>query len=383
METYKKISFVAEAELNAVIRNWKIDCDLRGYTKPYEPTVLHYQNNLKSIENLVDVVTKSNHISHKFFALKAKILNKAEKSKDKKLTVAELGTNIMTANTVKEKIPFAETVHVVRQSLEEANPEFANMLDRYVADGQIDVFPKSGKHNGAFCSSLTGSKKTYVLLNHVGKLNDAITLAHEMGHAIHSDLSKTQPVIYEGYTISVAEVASTFFENILFDKLLEKATPAEKKVLLFNDLQGRVMTVYAQIAYFQFEKKLHAAVQEKGYISKEEMAAMFADCRRSYVGKAMDIVENDGYAFVYISHFRSFFYVYAYAYGQLIADALYAEYKKDKKFIEKVKIFLQAGGSMSPDDIFKTLGIDTTKPEFFKKGLKKMEKDLEKVRKMI
>ncbi len=171
--------------------------------------------------------------------------------------------------------------------------------------------------------------------------------------------------------------------HILFDKLLEQASVDEKKDLMLNDIQGRITTIHSQVAYFQFEKRLHAAVKEKGYVSKEEMAEMFADCRRSYTGSSMDVTTDDGYAFVYISHFRSFFYVYSYAYGQLIADALYAEYKKDKSFIKKVKVFLQAGGSMSPTDIFKKLGIDTTKPDFFKKGLDKLEQDIINVEKLI
>jgi oligoendopeptidase F len=110
---------------------------------------------------------------------------------------------------------------------------------------------------------------------------------------------------------------------------------------------------------------------------------MFADCRKSYVGEVVDVVETDGYGYVYINHFRYFFYVYSYAYGQLIANALYEEYKKDKSFGVKIKKFLSAGGSASPEDIFKSIGIDTSKPDFFLKGLKKIEKDLGEVEGMF
>lgn len=382
MQVYKDISFVAEAELNAVIRNKMINDDLRGYKTPYEKTVRNYENDIKSIENLVDVVTKSNNLSKRFFALKAKLINQIDKSKDKKITMAELATGLSTAKNASKKISFTEAAGIVRKAFSKAGEEFAIVFDSYLANGQIDVFPRVGKRTGAFCWPQTGAP-TYVFLNHGGKLNDVSTIAHEMGHAIHSDYAKNQPAIYEGYTISVAEVASTFFENILLDELIEKATPEEKRDLMITHVQDRIFTIHAQIAYFQFEKKLHKAVREKGFISKEEMADMFADCRRSYVGDAIDVTHEDGYAYVYISHFRSFFYVYAYAYGQLIADALYAEYKKDKTFIEKVKVFLKAGGSMSPEDIFKSIGIDTSKPDFFKKGLKALEKDLEIVEKMV
>ncbi len=381
MERYKDISFIAESELNAVIRNKKIDDEIRGFTKPYESTIIGYHNDVKSIENLVNVVTKHNYISHRFFKLKAKILNTAEKSEDKKITMAELATGISTAKTQK-KISFEEGCELVTNAFAKVDTEFSDIFQSYLKNGQIDTFPKLGKRSGAFCSSIVNAP-TYVLLNYVDKLNDVSTLAHEMGHAIHSDLSRKQDSIYQDYPISIAEVASTFFENILFDNLLEIASTEEKKDLLVGKVQDDVFTIFAQIAYFQYEKNIHKAVKDKGFVSKEEFASMFVDCRKSYAGDAVDVTETDGYGYVYINHFRSFFYVYSYAYGQLIANALYEEYKKDKSFGVKIKKFLSAGGSMSPEDIFKSIGIDTSKPDFFLKGLKKIEKDLDEVEKMF
>lgn len=382
MEKYKEISFVAEGELNAVIQNKRIDDELRGFTKPYESTIIGYQNDIKSIENLVDVVTKNNHISHRFYRLKAKVLNKKENSTDKKLTMADVVTSVSSAKSSKKAIPYDEACKLVKDSFYEIDPQFADIFQSYLENGQIDAFPKLGKRTGAFCSPITNAP-TYVLTNYTGKLSDISTLAHEMGHSIHSDLSKSQGPIYEGYTISVAEVASTFFENVLFDNLLKIATPDEKKDLMINKVQDSVLMIFAQIAYFQYEKNIHKAVKEKGFVSKEEFAAMFVDTRKSYLGEAVDVVESDGYAYVYINHFRSFFYVYSYAYGQIIAEALYEEYKKDKSFAVKIKKFLSAGGSMSPEDIFKSIGIDTSKPDFFLKGLKKIEKDLSVVEGMF
>lgn len=382
METYKRISFFAEAELNAVIKNKTIDDTLRGYKKPYESTVRGYQNDIRAIENLVDVVTASNSIAHRYFKVKAKVLNEAENSTDKQITMADIVTGVKRARGAKKTVSFEEAVATVKKSFSAAGQEYADFLDRYLENGQIDVYPKQGKRGGAFCSPCPGSDKTYVMLNFGGTESDISTIAHEMGHAIHSDLAKIQPPIYEGYTISVAEVASTFFENILFEDVYKHASIDKKRDLLLTKVGDNIFSIFAQTAYFQFEKKLHAAVKEKGYVSKEEMAAMFAECRRSYLGEAVEVTETDGYGYVYISHFRYFFYVYAYAYGQLIANALYAEYKKDKTYIEKVKKFMQAGGSMSPEDIWKSIGIDTTKPDFFKKGIKAIEKDLEDLEKL-
>ncbi len=382
MEKYKEISFIAEAELNAVIQNKKIDDSLRGFSKPYEATIMDYRNDIKSIENLVNTVTRHNHISQRFFKLKSKILNGIEKSDDKNITIAELATGLSTAKGVKTNIDFDKACKLVRDSFKEADQEFADIFDSYLEKGQIDVYPRVGKRGGAFCSPMNGAP-TYVMLNHTNKLNDVSTIAHEMGHAIHSDLSKSQEPVYQDYPISIAEVASTFFENILFDNLFKIAKPDEKRDLLVNKVQDNIFTIFAQIAYFKYEEKIHEAVNKKGYVSHDEFAEMFAECRRSYVGEAVDVTTLDGYAYVYISHFRSFFYVYTYAYGQLIANALYQEYKKDKKFIIKIKKFLSTGGSMSPEDIFKSIGIDTSKPDFFLKGLKNIENDLNEVEGMF
>ncbi len=382
MEKYKEISFVAEGELNAVIQNKRIDDDLRGFKTPYESTVIGYQNELKSIENLIAVVTKNNSISHRFFKLKAKVLNKKENSNDKKITMADVPTSVSTAKSSRKGIEFEDACKLIKDSFTEIDVEYADIFQSYLDNGQIDAFPGLGKRTGAFCCHQS-EVPTYVLTNYAGKMSDITTLAHEMGHSIHSDLSKSQGPIYETYTTSVAEVASNFFENVLFDNLMKIATPDEKKDLLINKIQSSVASIFAQIAYFQYEKKIHKAVREKGFVSKEELASMFVDTRRSYLGDAVEITDTDGYAYVYINHFRSFFYVYTYAYGEIIAAALYEEYKKDKSFGAKIKKFLSAGGSMSPEDIFKSIGIDTSKPDFFLKGLKKIEKDLDAVEKMF
>lgn len=382
MEKYKEISFVAEGELNAVIQNKRIDDDLRGFKTPYESTVIGYQNELKSIENLIAVVTKNNSISHRFFKLKAKVLNKKENSNDKKITMADAPTSVSTAKSSRKGIEFEDACKLIKDSFTEIDVEYADIFQSYLDNGQIDAFPGLGKRTGAFCCHQS-EVPTYVLTNYAGKMSDITTLAHEMGHSIHSDLSKSQGPIYETYTTSVAEVASNFFENVLFDNLMKIATPDEKKDLLINKIQSSVASIFAQIAYFQYEKNIHKAVREKGFVSKEELASMFVDTRRSYLGDAVEITDTDGYAYVYINHFRSFFYVYTYAYGEIIAAALYEEYKKDKSFGAKIKKFLSAGGSMSPEDIFKSIGIDTSKPDFFLKGLKKIEKDLDAVEKMF
>ncbi len=260
---------------------------------------------------------------------------------------------------------------MVYEALGAANPKFAEMFADFVATGHMDFLPRKGKRGGAFCSGGMGVP-TQIMLNHADDMNSIFTMAHEMGHAIHTELSKKQGVLYEDYTISIAEVASTFFENIMFDYLYEKSDDKERIAMLLEKTQDNIFTIHSQIAYFNFEVKMHEEMKKKGMLSSTELAKMFLECRKSYLGSAFEYQENDGYPYVAIPHFRSFFYVYSYAYGQLIANALYAEYKKNPAFLEKVEYFLSAGGSKKPDDIFKDIGIDATKPDFFEKGLEEI-----------
>jgi oligoendopeptidase F len=248
-------------------------------------------------------------------------------------------------------------------------------------NGQIDVFPKKGKTGGAYCSSSTGLP-TLVLLNHISSMNSVMTVAHEMGHAIHSELSKTQPEIYQGYSTAVAEVASTLFENFAFDEVFETLSDKEKIIALHDRINDDISTIFRQIACFNFELELHKEIRAKGFVPKEEMAKLMNKHISSYVGGVMKLKENDGYFFVNWGHIRRFFYVYSYAYGQIISKALYAEYKKDKNFISKIEEFLKSGGSKSPYEIFKSIGIDTSKPEFFEAGLKQIEEDIKMLEKL-
>lgn len=359
---FREVSFFAEAELNAVVTDKRIGDDLRGFVKPYEATVLGYQNSIKSVESLVAAVTKRMADAHRFWKLKAKVLGLP------KLTLAEMGTSMSKS---KKKYPLEEGVRMVYEALGAANPKFAEMFADFAATGHIDFHPRKGKRGGAFCSGGIGVP-TQIMLNHVDDMNSIFTMAHEMGHAIHTELSAKQGVLYGDYTISIAEVASTFFENIMFDYLYERSDDKEKVAMLLEKTQDNIFTVHSQIAYFNFEVKMHEEMKKKGMLSAAELAKMFLDCRKSYLGSAFEYQENDGYSFVAIPHFRYFFYVYSYAYGQLIANALYAEYKKNPAFLEKVEYFLSAGGSKKPDDIFKDIGIDVTKPDFFEKGLEEI-----------
>ena len=373
MQTLESVSDFAESEMNAIVTNKKINDELRGYKTPYEETVRGYENRVETVETLRKLVKKFYKTSHKFYSVKAKLLG------EKYLTNADRNAPVGKLN---KKIPFAEAVATVREEFAKADTKFAELLDHMLKNGQVDVYPKKGKRGGAFCSSEYGLP-TFIMLNHTDDENSLSTLAHEMGHAIHSEYSKKQGVLYEDYTISTAEVASTFFEALVFDATYQKATEKEKVVLLHNKLHDDMSTIFRQIACFEFEVDLHGTIREQGYLDKKQIVKLMNKHMSAYLGPIVHMEELDGYMFVSWPHIRRFFYVYSYAFGQIISAALYAKYKEDPKFIDKVIEFLSAGGSMSPEDIFKSIGIDVTKPDFFETGLKQIDSQVKELEKLV
>jgi len=373
MEVSKSVAYFAESEINAIYTKKKIDDELRGFKHPYSATILGYENVEKAIEALVETVNKNRKVSHKFYKLKAKLLGLKE------LTYADRAIGI---GKKQREVNLEECIELIRESFQKADPKYREIFDGMLQGGQIDVYPKKGKRGGAYCSGGIGVP-TIVLLNYIPSIDAVMTMAHEMGHAIHTELSKAPSPIYQHYTISVAEVASTFFENLAFEAIYERLPDDEKIILLYDRIADFIQTVFRQIACFNFELALHTEIRAKGSITKEEIAALHNKNMSAYLGPAVKMQELDGYFFTSWSHIRNFFYVYSYAYGAIISNALYKKYKEDHSYIEKVNAFMKAGSSMSPEDIFKNAGIDTSKPEFFEEGIRAVEKDMERLEKLL
>lgn len=369
LSTLASISDFAESEINAIYNYKKINDELRGFKKPYSSMVVSNQNSEKEVEALVHAVSESNDIAHSYYKLKKRILKLDQ--------FHYVDRNISIGNT-RKKIPFTEAVATAKEIFASINPEYATILERYLSNGQIDVFPKKNKSGGAFCSSTHG-KPVFVLLNHKDTVNDFFTLMHEMGHAIHAERSRTQPSHYEDYSIAVAEVASTLFESLAFDYLFEKASTREQVIMLHDKIHNDISTIHRQIAFFRFEQELHEKVREHGFVQNKEIATLFTTHLSSYMGKDVLVDPENGYGYLYISHIRRFFYVYTYAYGILIAKAIASRYKKNPAYAKDIDNFLSLGESMSPEDIFKSIGIATKDGSVFTDGLQSIRDDVAKL----
>jgi oligoendopeptidase F len=232
------------------------------------------------------------------------------------------------------------------------------------------VYAKQGKSGGAFCITIAKNLPTYILLNFNEKLNDVLTIAHESGHAIHSEFSKEQNSLNSGYPTSLAEVASTFFEDFVLEEILKGANKELKFAILAEKINSDISSIFRQVAFYNFEKELHTKFKEKGYLSKEYISDLFCKHMKSYLGEYVDEDESMRNGWIYVNHFRRFFYVYSYASGLLISKALQNMVKEDRKNIKLVKEFLSSGSTKSPKELFLGMDIDITKKEIWETGLK-------------
>lgn len=357
---------VAETEINSVLQNKKIDDELRGTLRP--DTLRHLADDIESevVDSLIESVAKRFDISRNYYALKAKLL------KVRKLKYHERNVEY---GEVAQRYSYAKAVNLVYIVMAKLDREFADIFAGFIKNGQIDAYPKKGKDSGAFCIHHLMTQPTYILLNHTGKLHDVLTVAHELGHGINNELiRKKQHALDFGTPTSTAEVASTFMEDFVLDEILHAADEELRLAIMMQKLNDDVSSIFRQVACYRFEQELHRAYRSEGYLSKEEIGALFRKHMAAYMGDAVEQSPGSENWWVYWNHIRYFFYVYSYASGLLISKSLQAGVKKEAAFIERVKVFLSAGLSDSPKNIFDNLGIDITDNLFWGSGLDEVER---------
>ncbi len=361
-----KHSDVVESEMNSILAYKKTVDQIRKFSRPDSSRHLSDDVSSEMVDTLVASVSASFHLSERFYALKAKILG---------LSKLQYYERNLSYGTLNQKYSYEESVNLVRKVLHRLDTEFGAIFEQFLKEGSIDVYPREGKHGGAYCIHNLMSHPTYIMLNHVGRLQDVKTLAHEVGHGINNELMKKQQHALSFDTPkSTAEVASTFMEDFVFEELERGSNPEQRLALLIFKLNQDVSTVFRQIAFYNFEQELHIEYRNKGYLAKEIIHALFLRHMKAYMGDAVDFSGGGDAWWEYIPHFRDFFYVFSYASGLLISKSLQAKVRKDPSFIIKVKEFLSAGTSDSPRNIFLKMGIDITDKEFWNQGLKEFER---------
>lgn len=366
---FDKYIEVAEAELNSVLANKKTDDELRGILRP--DLSRHISDDIGSeiVDALIEAVSGRFAIAHRYYELKTKLLGL------KKLKYHE--RNIEYGDIIK-KYPYKTSLKLVDRVFRRLDPEFSEILSMFIENGRFDAYPRKGKGSGAFCAHHLISQPTYIMLNHTDKLNDVLTLAHELGHGINNELiRKNQNALNFGTSTATAEVASTFMEDFVLQEVLRKADNEIKLAMMVKKLNDDVSTIFRQAACYRFEQELHRDFRSKGYLSKEDIGSLFVKHMAAYMGSFVEQSAGSENWWVYWSHIRYFFYVYSYASGLLISKSLQRSVKENPAFISRVKGFLAAGLSDSPQNIFKRLGVDITDSGFWNKGLDEVEVLLE------
>jgi oligoendopeptidase F len=362
---FEKYVGIAEAEMNSILGNKKVNDELRGYSRPDQGRHIGDDIDSDVVDTLVAAVSENFDIPKRYYELKSKLLG-----------LPKLGyheRNVEYGDVSKE-YSYEEGVELIHRVMSNLDKKLAEVFKRFVEEGQIDVYPRKGKSGGAFCVYWLPSHPTYILLNYTKKLNDITTIAHEFGHGVNNELIKEkQNALNFGTPMSTAEVASTFMEDFVLQEILREADDELRLTLLMQKLNDDISTVFRQIAAYMFEQELHTSFREKGFLSKEDIGVIFRKNMENYMGDFVEQSEGSQNWWTYWSHFRSFFYVYSYSSGLLISKSMQNSVKENPEFIEKVKEFLSAGLSDSPKNIFMKMGIDITDKEFWRKGIAEVE----------
>ncbi|MEW6109390.1 MAG: M3 family oligoendopeptidase [Nitrospirota bacterium] len=361
----KKHVEAAEAEINSILANKKVDDELRGVSRP--DLLRHINDDIDSgiVDAVIQAVSGRFDISARYYSLKARTM------KVRRLKYHERNVEY---GEVSKRYAFKESLELVYRVIKKLDGKFAGILDDFIKNGRFDIYPRKGKTSGAFCVYHLISHPTYILLNHTNRLNDVLTLAHELGHGINNELIRErQNALNFGTPLSTAEVASTFMEDFVLGEILCNADDEMGFSIMMKKLGDDVSTIFRQVACYRFEQELHQEFRNRGYLSKEEIGKLFQKHMSSYMGGSVEQSDGSENWWVYWSHIRSFFYVYSYASGLLISKSLQKSVKKEPGFIDKVKEFLSAGMSDSPRNIFMRLGIDISKKEFWDNGLDEVE----------
>lgn len=364
-----KLADVAESEINAILADKKINDELRHYARPDSGRLLGDDIEAPVVDALLSAVEARFDISRRYYALKAKLLGQT------RLAYHERSVEY---GTIDRRYTYEEASTLVHRVLSRLDSEFGTIFADFVSHGQLDVYPKKGKEGGAFCAHTLLTLPTYIMLNFTGKLSDVRTLAHEVGHGINNELMRKKVnALSFGTPMCTAEVASTFMEDFVLAELRDGADEELQLALLMTQLNDEISSIQRQVACYRFEQELHTTFRTKGYLSKQEIGAMFQKHMAAYMGEAVEQSPGAENWWVYWSHIRQFFYVYSYASGLLISKAMQRKVREDAGFVADVKEFLAAGTTDSPKHLFAKMGISIADPAFWESGLSEISRTLD------
>jgi len=348
---------------NTLLADKATDDRLRGYGSWVASRNLANEASDASVQALVDAVVRRYETARRWYRLKARILGVDRLADyDRMASVSDSET----------QVGWSEAKDIVLDAYASFSPELADAGQRFFDEGWIDAPMRPGKRPGAFCAYTVPSHHPYLFLNWTGKTGDVLTLAHELGHGLHAWSARDQGVFHQSTPLTLAETASVFGETVTFGRLLDRTDdPGERLDLLAKSVEGAIATVFRQVAMNRFEDAVHTERRTVGELSVERFGDLWAASQTDLLDDAVEV--TDGYRtwWSYIPHFIGTpGYVYAYAYGQLLALSVYQRYsERGDDFVPAYLELLAAGGSRSPEELGRIVDCNLDDPSFWDAGL--------------
>jgi oligoendopeptidase F len=355
---------------NTLLLDKSVDDRLRSYPNWLASRNLANEASDESVEALLEAVRSNYDLPQRWYKLKASLLGLD------RLADYDRSASIATEEV---QIGWPEATEIVLSSFNDFSPTLHDTAKRFFDEHWIDAPVRPGKRGGAFCAYTVPSVHPYVMLNWTDRRRDVLTLAHELGHGMHAALAQPRGILEQHTPLTLAETASVFGETLVFRRLLDAAeTPASRLTLLAENIEGSIATVFRQVAMNRFEDFVHTARREEGELSVERFGELWARSQVELFGDAVEVTEGYKTWWSYVPHFIGTpGYVYAYAYGQLLALSVYARYLDEgEPFVPRYIELLSSGGSRSPEELAAIAGLDLADPEFWNDGLKLVREQL-------
>lgn len=379
LSVYRKNANSLSSLFNGNIKTNIFYARTRKYKSAREAALFKNNIPLSVYDNLIKSLSDNMEPMYRWASLKKKLLKIDE------LHPYDVYVTVFDPK-LEKKYPYEEAVKLVLDSLKIMGNEYLGSLNKAFNNRWIDVYETKAKRSGAYSSGTTFGVHPYVLLNWTDLLNDVFTLAHEMGHNMHSYYTGlTQPYTYANYSIFLAEVASTFNENLLLDHLIKISESTDEKLFLLEKyLNNITTTVYRQVMFAEFEMLTHSKVENGDVLTPDKLCKLYKDIYQKYWGDKMVVDEEESYTWARVPHFYYNFYVYQYATGFAASEALAAKVKLEgEPAVKKYMDFLKAGSSDYPINILKNAGVDMNSPEPILAVTKKMSQIIDEIENLI
>jgi oligoendopeptidase F len=344
-----------------IVLNWKDECiQIRGYASPISVRNIGNDVDDKTVKSLISVCRSNADVFRRFFELKGRIL------KVKKLRRYDLYAPIQKKE--EKKYTYDKAVKTVLQTLDSFSPTLGEFAKRVFTEDHVDSQIRIGKRSGAFCSTIAPKITPFVLLNFKGRTNDVFTMAHELGHAIHSIAASDKSIFIQEAPLPLAETASTFSEMLLFDRILNQVSDEEKQAILVEHIDDLYATVGRQSYFTVFEINAHQKIGDSATV--QDISEEYMKTLKEQFGTSLSISPDFAVEWTCIPHFfHSPFYCYSYSFGNLLSLSLFQRYRKEgQSFASTYVKILAAGGSQKPEKLLKEHDIDISSEKFWQAG---------------